>query len=198
MSAIFARAGCSWSYAGWTLCLAGGGNSDIPTRGLKSRRSSSELTTRNWYALRESNSPKPGYRPGAFARQPSAHEMVGRCGFDPLPKGQVLRTRCRSHRLSLPDKLELHKWYTLRDSNPSTSAFYARRLYRLGQACIEQFGIRRRTRTDTAGGLEPVPPADWARRTWCARQASNLQKPRFKRSMSTDCITRTDGRPCGC
>jgi hypothetical protein len=34
--------------------------------------------------------------------------MVGRCGFDPLPKGRVLRTRCRSHRLSLPDKLEPH------------------------------------------------------------------------------------------
>ncbi len=28
--------------------------------------------------------------------------MVGRCGFDPLPRGRVLQTRCRSHRLSLP------------------------------------------------------------------------------------------------
>jgi hypothetical protein len=28
--------------------------------------------------------------------------MVGWCGFDPLPCGRVLRTRCRSHRLSQP------------------------------------------------------------------------------------------------
>ncbi len=29
--------------------------------------------------------------------------MVGWCGFDPLPCGRVLRTRCRSHRLSQPN-----------------------------------------------------------------------------------------------
>jgi hypothetical protein len=55
---------------------------------------------------------RPGIEPGfrAYrARVLPLNErsvgLVGWCGFDPLPCGRVLRTRCRSHRLSQP-KLE--------------------------------------------------------------------------------------------
>ena len=30
------------------------------------------------------------------------HELVGKCGSDPLPEGRDLQSRCWSHQLSLP------------------------------------------------------------------------------------------------
>lgn len=81
--------------------------------------------------------------------------LVGRCGFDPLPiKGRVLQTRCRSHRLYLPVKLEPRGGI-----EPPSRPYQGRALAAVLAGRVGKFHPRPGV-PDYPGwsGLEPYPP----------------------------------------